>query len=315
MIGTLRVFTGRSNPKLGKDITDILKLKTGEVNISNFSDGELRVGYNESIRGTDLFIIQSTNPPGDNLLELLFMIDAAKRASAGRITAVIPYFGYARQDRKDQPRVPISSRVCMDAIASAGTDRIVVMDIHSSQIQGFVKIPFDHLYAKPLFISILKEKIKGHQGDFGVVATDVGGIKFARSYATKLGLSLTIIDKRRPRPNVAEVVNVIGDINFKHAIIIDDMIDTGGSVLQAAKVLKNSGCETVSIVATHGVFSGPCFDRLADDSIDEVIVTDSIQLIKENHFDKLKIVTAAPLFADAIKRIHDEETISLLFEI
>ncbi len=307
-----RIFSGRSNPALTDEITKILGVSQGQISIDNFSDGEIWLRFEENIRGEDVFIVQSTNPPADNILELLLIIDAARRASARRITAVIPYYGYARQDRKDQPRVPISSRLIMDSIVSAGADRIVAMDLHSTQIQGFVNIPFDHLYAKTIFIERLRKLVYGK--DYTIVAPDVGGIKFARSYAQILGFPLTIIDKRRPRPNEAEVMNVIGSPKVRNALIIDDLIDTGGTVSQAAHLLHEEGCESTTVMITHGLFSGPCVARLMEAPIDQVIVSNSIAIRPERLFPKLEIISAAPLFAEAIKRIHREESISSLFE-
>ncbi len=308
-----RVFSGRANPELALEINDILGYVPGKISFKNFSDGEIWLRYDNNIRGADVFIVQPTNPPAENMLELFMMIDAARRASAKRITAVIPYYGYARQDRKDQPRVPLSSRLFMDMIVSAGVDRIVTMDLHSTQIQGFVNIPFDHLYAKPLFVNKIKDIIK--EKDYSIVVPDVGGIKFARSYSKILELPLTIIDKRRPSHNEAEVMNVIGNEYVKNALIIDDMIDTGGTVVQAAKLMKSKGCESVTVVATHGLFSGPCIDRFKEDSIDKILVTNSIHIPEEKRIDKIEIVSAAPLLAEAINRIHNEESISKLFEI
>ncbi|PIS30517.1 MAG: ribose-phosphate pyrophosphokinase [Candidatus Marinimicrobia bacterium CG08_land_8_20_14_0_20_45_22] len=307
-----RIFSGRSNPALTSEINTFLKTTPGQISISNFSDGEIRLRFEENIRGEDVFIVQSTNPPADNLLELLLIIDAARRASARRITAVIPYYGYARQDRKDQPRVPISSRLILDTIVSAGANRIVAMDLHSTQIQGFVNIPFDHLYAKSIFADKIKEIVKS--GDFSIIAPDVGGIKFARSYAKILGAPLIIIDKRRPSPNKAEIMNIIGESQIRNALIIDDMIDTGGTISQAARLLKNNGAESIIVVATHGLFSGNCVRLIIESPIDKVIVTNSIAIPPERQFEKLEILTAAPMFAEAIKRIHNEESISSLFE-
>lgn len=307
-----RVFSGRANPNLTREINEILGLPPGKISISNFSDGEIWLRFEENIRGVDVFIVQPTNPPAENILELLLIIDAARRASAKRITAVIPYYGYARQDRKDQPRVPISSRLIMDEIVSAGADRIVAMDLHSSQIQGFVNIPFDHLYAKTVFIEPLKKLIAGK--NYTIVVPDVGGIKFARSYAQILGLPLTIIDKRRPRPNKAEVMNVIGEIDFEHVLLIDDMIDTGGTIAQAAELAKSHGAKTITVAATHGLFSGDCIRLLTESPIDKIIVTNSLSIPEERTFPKLEIVSAAPMLAEAIKRIHYEESISSLFD-
>ena len=307
-----RVFSGRAHPNLTREINGILGLTPGKISISNFEDGEIWLRFEENIRGADIFIVQPTNPPAENILEMLLIIDAARRASAKRITAVIPYYGYARQDRKDQPRVPISSRLIMDEIVSAGADRIVAMDLHSSQIQGFVNIPFDHLYAKTILIEPLKKLIAGKK--YTIVVPDVGGIKFARSYAQILGVPLTIIDKRRPRPNKAEVMNVIGESHLEHVLLIDDMIDTGGTIVQAADLLKNNGAKTIIVAATHGLFSGDCIRRLTESPVDKIIVTNSLSIPEERAFPKLVVLSAAPMFAEAIKRIHYEESISSLFD-
>jgi ribose-phosphate pyrophosphokinase len=307
-----RVFSGRSNPNLSAKIVKHLGTVQGQLSIGNFSDGEIWVKFEENIRGEDVFIVQSTNPPAENILELLLIIDAARRASARRITAVLPYYGYARQDRKDQPRVPISARLVMDTIVSAGANRIVAMDLHSTQIQGFVNIPFDHLYAKKIFVDPLRELVRS--GEFTVVAPDVGGIKIARSYAKLLDLPLIIIDKRRPIPNKAEVMNIIGGTEFKDILIIDDLIDTGGTIYEASRLLKEKGAGRIVVAATHGIFSGKCVERLMESPIDQILITDSIALAPERIFPKLKILSAAPLLAEAIRRIHSEESLSLLFE-
>ena len=312
MNGKERVFSGRSHPELTDEIVKTLDITPGQIIIQDFSDGEIWLRFEENIRGADVFIVQSTNPPAKNLLELLIIIDAAKRASARRITAVIPYFGYGRQDRKDQPRVPISSRLMLDLITSAGADRIVSMDLHSAQIQGFVNIPFDHLYAKSIFLDHLKMIVEGKE--FTVVAPDVGGIKFARSYAKLIGAPLSIIDKRRPKPNHAEVLNFIGSRDISNALIIDDLIDTAGTIIQAANLLKESGAKEIYVVATHGLFSGDAIDKIMSSPIDRVIVSNSINYPREKKFPKLDIVSVAPILAEAINRIHNEESISTLFD-
>lgn len=307
-----RVFSGRSNPELADEIIKILGYTPGKISVKNFSDGEIRLRFEENIRGTDIFIVQSTNPPAENILELLLIIDAARRASARRITAVIPYYGYCRQDRKDQPRVPISARLVMDIIVSAGADRIVAMDLHSAQIQGFVNIPFDNLYAKSAFLDKIKAIFKDK--DFTIVAPDIGGIKLARSYAKILDVPLSIIDKRRSRPNEAEIMNVAGNIRMKNALIIDDMIDTGGTVFQAAKLIKSNGADMIIAVAAHGLFSGSAVSRITSSPIDKVIVSNSIHIPPENKFPKLEIVSVAPILAETIKRTHNEESVSSLFD-
>lgn len=307
-----RVFSGRSNPELTQRIVQELGATPGALSLGNFSDGEIWVKFEENIRGEDVFIVQSTNPPAQNILELLLIIDAARRASARRITAVIPYYGYARQDRKDQPRVPISARLVMDTIVSAGANRIVAMDLHSTQIQGFVNIPFDHLYAKKILVEPLKELVKN--SNYAVVTPDVGGIKMARSYAKILDLPLVIIDKRRPSPNKSEVMNIIGGADIENVLIIDDLIDTGGTITEASRLLKEKGAKSIVVAATHGLFSGQCIERIMESPIDRVIVTDSIAIAPERRFPKLTILSAAPLLAEAIRRIHKEESLSILFE-
>jgi ribose-phosphate pyrophosphokinase len=256
----ITLFAGRSNPALARAIAEESGMQLGQVTIKNFSDGEIYVRYEQSIRGTDLFIIQSTPPPGDNWLELLFLIDAARRASAARITAVIPYFGYARQDRKDQPRVSIGSKLMADMLTSAGADRILTMDLHAPQIQGFFNIPVDHLYGSAVIIEYLKSQLPEHPV---VVAPDVGALKLARAYAKRLGADLALIDKRRPAQNVAEVMHIIGDVAGRHVLLMDDMIDTAGTICSAAEALKQHGALDVVAAATHPLLSGPAYDRIA----------------------------------------------------
>jgi len=312
MYSKVKVFSGRSNPELTKKINKLLSYPEGDVKFNDFADGEIWLRYENNIRGADVFIVQPTNPPSDNIVELLLMIDAAKRASAKRITAVIPYFGYARQDRKDQPRVPISSRLFIDTVVSAGADRILTMDLHSSQIQGYANIPFDHLYAKPIFIDKLRKLTAGK--DYTMVSPDIGGVKFSRSYAQMLDLPLTIIDKRRPKHNQAEVVNIIGKTDFEHVLITDDMIDTGGTVTSVSQLLKDKGAKSITVVATHGLFSGDCVDKIMNSPIDKVIVSNTVEIPEEKRFPKLEIISAAQLLADAIMRIHNEESISKIFD-
>lgn len=312
MYSKVKVFSGRSNPELTKEINSHLSYPEGKIDFRDFSDGEIWLRFQNNIRGADVFIVQPTNPPSDNILELLLMIDAAKRASAKRITAVIPYFGYARQDRKDQPRVPISSRVIMDSIVGAGANRILTMDLHSSQIQGFANIPFDHLYAKPIFVERLKKLIAGK--NYTMVSPDVGGVKFSRSYAKVLDLPMAIVDKRRPKHNQAEVVHLIGETDFEHVLIVDDLIDTGGTVTEVSRMLDERNCKSITVVATHGIFSGNCVEKIMNSPIDKVIVSNSVDIPEEKRFPKLEIVSAAQLLADAIMRIHNEESISKIFD-
>jgi len=307
-----KLFAGRSNPELAGEISEYLNLPLGGLTIKNFSDGEIWVKFEENIRGTDVFLIQSTNPPAENIIELLLMIDAAKRASAHRITAVIPYYGYARQDRKEQPRVPISARVMATMLTQSGADRVLTMDLHSTQIQGFFDIPFDHLYSK---IALLQHVKAQHVGNMAVLAPDVGSIPMARSYAKLLDASLAIIDKRRPEPNRSDVMNVIGDLEGKNILIIDDLIDTAGTMTMAAKVAKEKGAKSVMSVATHAVLSGPAVQRIKDSPIEKLIVTNTLHIPEEKRFEKLQIISVGEVFGESIRRIHDEESISSLFNV
>lgn len=307
-----RIFAGRSNPLLANEISDYLKIPLGKISIKNFSDGEIWVKYEENIRGTDVFLIQSTSPPAENIIELLLMIDAAKRASAHRITAVIPYYGYARQDRKDQPRVPISARVLASLISEAGADRVLTMDLHSTQIQGFFDIPFDHLYSK---IALLKHIRRANYEHLTVLAPDVGSIPMARSYAQLLGASLAIIDKRRPEANRSEVMHVIGELENRTVIIIDDLVDTAGTMTSAAQIAKDQGALGVFACATHAVLSGPAVRRIKDSPIKELMVTNTLNISAEKQFDRLRIISVGDVFGESIRRIHEEESISSLFKV
>jgi ribose-phosphate pyrophosphokinase len=298
-----KIVTGRSNPAFAEGVAKALNLSLSTIRIRNFSDGELWVKYDENIRGEDLFIIQSTIPPAENLLELLMLIDAAKRASARRITAVLPYFGYARQDRKDQPRVAITSKLIANLITEAGADRIISMDLHAPQLQGFFDIPFDHLYASNTFIKHFKsEKLK----HLTVASPDVGGSKMARSYAKRFNCDLIIIDKRRPAPNVAEVMNIIGDPRGREIILIDDMIDTGGTFTNAAKALKDGGARAVFGACTHPVLSGDAINRIESSPIEYLLVTDTIPLKVPS--PKIRVQSVAKVFAEAIKRTHEDKS-------
>ena len=286
----------------------------GNVTIRTFADGELWVKYEENIRGQDVFIIQSTNEPADNLIELFLLLDAAVRASAQRVTAVIPYFGYGRQDRKDQPRVPISSRVMVDIITTTGADRIISMDLHSTQIQGFASIPFDHLYSRMVLMDTLR-KLNFSPDNCTVLAPDVGSAAMGQSYARSLGVHFALIDKRRYAPNKAEVSHLIGDLEGKDVLIIDDMIDTAGTTVSAAQAAMDKGAKSVIAVATHGVLSDPAIARLKEAPIKELIITDTISLKKEKQLPKMKIVSVANVFGEAIKRIHNGESVSALFDL
>ena len=314
MNNTLKIFSGRSNPILSKRIVDHLGLKLGDVTIRTFADGELWVKFEENIRGKDVFIIQSTNGPAENLIELFLLIDAAVRASAQRVTAVIPYFGYGRQDRKDQPRVPISSRVMVDILTATGADRIISMDLHSTQIQGFASIPFDHIYSRMVLLDKLKS-LDLNPEECTVLSPDVGSAAMGQSYAKRLGFHFALIDKRRYAPNKAEVSHLIGDLKGKDVLIIDDMIDTAGTTVSASKAAVDEGANSIIAVATHGVLSGPAIERLKNAPINKIIITDSIAVSDDNKIPKMDIVSVADVFSEAIKRIHKGESVSALFNL
>ncbi|MCF6237293.1 MAG: ribose-phosphate pyrophosphokinase [Candidatus Marinimicrobia bacterium] len=307
-----KLFCGRSNPQFGRDVAKYLDMDLGQMTIKPFSDGELWIRYDENIRGVDVFIIQSTNPPDTNMIELLLMLDAAKRASARRVTAVVPYYGYARQDRKDQPRVPISAKLFADLIQAAGADRVVSMDLHSSQIQGYFNIPFDHLYSKKVLVGAIQNL---GLDNLVVLAPDIGSVPMSRSYAKLLNATLAIIDKRRPGHNRAEVMHLVGRVRGKNVLIMDDMIDTAGTMAAAATRAREKGALSVNAAVTHGVLSGPAITRLNDAPIEWILVTDTIKISAEKQLSKLVPVSVAPVFGEAIKRIHNEESISVLFDI
>ena len=313
MKNRLKIFSGRSNPALAQKIVQSLGRELGKISIRTFSDGELWVKFEENIRGQDIFLIQSTNGPAENILELALMVDAAVRASAERVTVVIPYFGYGRQDRKDQPRVPISSRVMIDIFTAMGSDRIITMDLHSTQIQGFAKIPFDHLYSRTVIMdAIKKEKLPAENSV--VLAPDIGSAKMSQGYAKHLGMHFALIDKRRYAPNQAEVNHLIGDLKDMDVLIIDDMIDTAGTTVNAAQAALDEGARSVTAVATHGVLSGPAIERLSGSKIRKIIVTDTIDIPKEKYIDKMEIVSVGNVFGEAVNRIHKGESVSALFE-
>jgi ribose-phosphate pyrophosphokinase len=310
MIGSIKLLTGTSNQNLAKEVSEYLNIPLSDAIVSRFSDGEVRVQINESMRGEDVFVIQSLCPPiNESIMELLLILDAIKRASAGRITAVIPYYAYARQDRKDKPRVPISARLLADLITVAGAQRVVVVDLHSPQIQGFFNIPVDNLHALGVLYDYLKDKV---DGDTVVVSPDAGGVERARLLANKIGCPIAIIYKRRPEPNVAEVLDIIGDVKGKRAIIVDDIIDTAGTVCAASELLLSKGASRVDVVATHGLLSGPAVERLRKSPIEEVVVTNTIP-VEHKNLEKLKVVSIAPLIGEAIRRIHEGESVSMLF--
>ncbi|AZR74559.1 ribose-phosphate pyrophosphokinase [Anoxybacter fermentans] len=307
----LKVFTGNAHPELAREICSHLKCELGDGEISRFSDGEIQVKINESVRGADTFVVQPTCPPcNENLMELLVMIDSLRRASANRITAVIPYYGYARQDRKAQARDPITAKLIANLLTTAGADRVLTIDLHAPQIQGFFDIPVDHLYGAKILAEYFKEK---NLGDITVVAPDVGAVRDSRAFAERLDASLAIIDKRRPKPNVSEVMNVIGDVEGRNVILFDDMIDTAGTITQAAEILKKMGAKSIYACCTHPVFSGPAIQRLKEAPIDELVVLNTIPQ-DEGKLPKLKILSVAPLVAEAIERIHLHQSVSTLFE-
>jgi ribose-phosphate pyrophosphokinase len=307
----LKIFSGTANQPLAAEIAEYCQVALGQVEVSEFEDGEIFVKFDENIRGVDVFIIQPTNSPASNIFELLLLLDAAKRASAARVTAVLPYFGYARQDRKDQPRVSIAAKLMANLISGAGADRVLTMDLHASQIQGFFDIPMDHLYAAP----VLKQYFEGlDPGNGVVVPPDLGGTKAARSLASRMGLPLALIDKRRTGPDRSEVMHVIGDVQGRHVFMIDDLISTGGTACEAARVLKESGAEKIYLAATHGVFSAATLERIDRSPIDEVGVTNTIRIRRRPPFHKIRVLSVASLLGEAILRIHRSESVSSLFE-
>ena len=312
--GVLRGFklmAGNANRGLAEEIARNLGVDLARVTATKFADGEIFVRIDENIRGADVFIVQPTNPPAENIMELLLLMDAARRASAARITCVMPYYGYSRQDRKDQPRVAIGAKLMANMIEKAGADRVLGLDFHQHQLQGFFDKPVDHLYAAPVFVNHFKKK---HLSDLVIVAPDVGSAKMARGFGKRLNATLAIIDKRRPSANVSEVVNVVGDVEGKDCIIPDDMIDTAGTVCEAARALKALGANDIYVCATHALLSGPAVERLKDAPITEVVVTDSIALDPSKQFDRLTVLSVGELLAKAIRFTHSEQSVSSLFE-
>jgi ribose-phosphate pyrophosphokinase len=307
----IRIFSGNSNRPLAGKIASYIHQPISDCEVTRFSDNEIFVKIDENIRGMDVFIIQSTNPPSDNLFELLIMIDAARRASARRITAVIPYFGYARADRKDQPRVAITSKLIANMITVSGADRVILMDLHASQIQGFFDIPSDHLYSSRVFN---RHFLKTGLDNLVIVSPDVGSTRIARAFATKLNSSLAIIDKRRPQPNQSEVMNIIGDIKGKNVIIRDDMVDTAGTLIRAAEALAENGAKSIIACCTHGVLSSNATEKLAKSPIEKIYITDTLDQSSKNLPDKFEILSVAELFGEAILRIHAERSVSTLFD-
>ena len=310
----IKIFSGNANPALAKAICQRLNTELGSAETGRFADGEAFCSIYETVRGSDVFVVQSTcRPVNDNLMELLIMIDALKRASAGRITAVIPYFGYARQDRKAKPRDPISAKLVANMITAAGADRVLTMDLHASQIQGFFDIPVDNMFGSPIFAHYYHDQFVGQEDSTVVVSPDVGSVARARTFAQKLGLPLAIVDKRRQKANSSEVMNIIGDVKGKKVILLDDMVDTAGSLCHAAQALVDIGGATdVYACASHGVLSGPAYDRIEQSPIKELVLLDSIPAQREN-FPKIKYLTVADLFAEAIERIYQEVSVSKLF--
>jgi ribose-phosphate pyrophosphokinase len=306
----LKIFSGRANRPLAERICEEAGVPLGETEIENFSDGEIWVKYTENIRGADVFIIQPTQPPSDNLMEMLILLDAARRSSAKRVTAVIPYYGYARQDRKDQPRVAITAKLVANLLTKAGADRVITMDLHAAQIQGFFDIPMDHLYSSAIFTEFLRNQ---EIPNLAVASPDVGGIKMARSYAKRLGADLVLIDKRRPKPNEAEVMNIIGEVEGKNILIVDDLIDTGGTFVNAVRALRANGAKQVYGACTHPVLSGPAVQRIDQSEVTSLWVTDSLPLRTAS--PKIEVRSAAKLFAQAIVRTHKNESISSLFDV
>lgn len=311
-IDELKIFCGNANRKLAVDICKHLKVPLGNAVVDRFSDGEIRVKINEDVRGRDVFVIQPTSAPvNENMMELLILIDALKRASARRLTAVIPYYGYARQDRKDQPRVPITAKLVANIIAEAGADRVLTVDLHAGQIQGFFDIPLDHLFAVNIFVEYFnKKRIK----DLVVVSPDVGGIKIARAYAKRMKATLAIVDKRRVNDKDTEVMHILGEVKDKNAVVVDDLVATAGSLVEATDALKKAGAKDIFAAITHPVLSRPAIERIKKSSLKELVVTDTIPIDKSKTITKIKVLSIAPLLGEAIKRIHNEKSVSSLFE-
>ncbi len=305
----LRLFTGNANRELAVEICEYLNIGLGEAVVDKFRDGEIRASISENVRGVDAFVVQPTGPPADNLLELLILLDALKRASARRITAVIPYFGYARQDRKDRPRVAITAKLIANLVTKAGADRILTMDLHAPQIQGFFDIPLDHIYAAPVLLRYFDQAITDN---LVVMVPDTGSIKMGRAFAKRLGASLGFVDKRRPRPDATKVMNVVGDVDGKHVIMIDDIVSTGSTLIEAAQAIKKLGAIGITAGATHAVLAGDAVERLSESIIAEVVVTNTLS-IGNNTSSKIKVLSVAELLGEAIDRIHEEKSVSSLF--
>lgn len=310
----IKIFAASASQRVAKQISECLGLPMGKSEVSTFSDGEISVSLFESVRGSDCFIVQSTCAPvNNNLMELLIMIDAMKRASAARITAVMPYFGYARQDRKAKARDPISAKLCADLLTTAGADRVLTMDLHAPQIQGFFNIPVDHLLGVPLLSSFMKERIGDHTTDYVVVSPDLGSVTRARNFATRIGCPIAIVDKRRQKANVCEVMNIIGDVKDKKVILVDDMIDTAGTLCNAAAAILGKGAQEVTACATHAVLSGPAIERIRNSAIKELVLLDTVPLTAEKELPNITMLPVAPLFAEAIERIYEDKPVSPMF--
>jgi len=310
----IKIFTGNAHPELAAEIAQLLGVRVGDSDVGRFSDGEIFVNTNETVRGADVFIVQPTcNPVNDNLMELLIMIDSFRRASAGRITAVIPYYGYARQDRKAKARDPITAKLVADLITSAGADRVLTMDLHAAQIQGYFNIPCDHLLGAPI-LSKYYQSLNMNPEEIVVVSPDLGSVTRARKFADRLHAPIAIIDKRRPKPNVSEIMNIIGDIKNKTAILVDDMIDTAGTITNGANALMNLGAKEVYACCTHAVLSGPAIERIEKSAIKELVILNTVPLSKDKKIDKIKTISVAPVFAEAIKRIYEDVSVSVLFD-
>jgi ribose-phosphate pyrophosphokinase len=314
LYGPLKIFAGRSHPALTQEICELLGIESGRVSLYTFADGENYAQIDENVRGADVFVIQPTSPPvNDNLMELLIMLDAFKRSSARRVTAVLPYYGYARQDRKDKPRVPITSKLVADLITAAGADRVLTLDLHASQIQGFFNIPVDHLFAAPVIVKYLKTL---DLADLTIVSPDAGGVERARAYAKRLGAALAIIDKRRIAANQTEVMNIIGEVEGRNVFIVDDIVDTAGTLIHSVEALAAKGARSISASCTHAVLSGPAIQRINESPLEYVIATNSMPTAdKELECPKLKTLSIGELLGEAIKRIHNEDSVSSLFQI
>lgn len=309
----MKLFTGNAHPELAKEISRFLKVPLSAADIGRFPDGEVQIRIKDNVRGSDAFVIQPTSfKANENIMELLLIIDALRRASAWRITSVIPYFGYARADRKSEPRVPISSKLIANLLNAAGTDRVLTMDLHAGQIQGFFDIPVDHLYSKPVLLKYFKEKIR-RLGEFVVISPDAGGTERARAFAKRLKSDLALMDKRRVSPDEVEVMNIIGDVRGKNALIIDDLVDTAGTLCNTARALKDAGAKKIFAGCAHGVLAGNAVEKINKSSLEELVITNSIDQ-KGRISKKIKILTIAPLLAKAIRMIHNEESVSKLFE-